>query len=255
MQSNLIRLGDMFETAERCIIANPINPPILRATTAQAQLTASISALRLAAESQLTGGGNSASGVSARKVIASDLRKTLKQLVSVARSLEPEYPGISEEFRMPRSRTNAVLIASINSMIAAVADYQAAFTDSGITPAYLTIVSARVADFQEATGKKQDGGNTQVHSTAALRQIARDGLRAARTLDACMRVHYRDNPAVLAEWTHARHIERAPRHADDATPPPGDGSGSGDPGSGTVATLGTPSPSSATPSSSETATA
>lgn len=223
MNSDLIRLGDMLESAERCITSNPITPPIARATAAQAQLTASISALRAAAESQISGGDESAASVDTRIFIASELHKAMKEMGKVARSLKPEFPGIFEKFRMPRKRSNAVLIASVNSMIAAIADYQAAFTDSGITPAYLTAVTNLVADFQEATSDKHDGGNTQVHSTAALNQIARDGLRAATTLDACMRVHFRDNPAVLAEWTHARHIKRAPNR--QSTTPPPDGTG------------------------------
>lgn len=224
MNSDLIRLGDMFESAERCIIANPITPPIARATAAQAQLTASISALRAAAASQLTGGDESAASVDGRNFFARELRKAMKEMGKVARSLKSEFPGIYEKFRMPRSRSNAILIASVNSMISAIADYQAAFTDSGITPAYLTAVTNLVTDFQAATDNKHDGGNTQVHSTAALNQIARDGLRAATTLDACMRVHFRDNPAVLAEWVHARHIKRAPMR--QSTTPPPDGTGS-----------------------------
>lgn len=223
MNANLIRIGDMFESAERCIIANPITPPMPRATAAQAQLTASISALRAAAESQFTGDDESAASVDARNFILSELRKAMKEMGKVARSLEPEFPGIFEKFRQPRNRSNAVLIASVKSMVAAIADYQTGFTDSGITPAYVTTVTDLVADFQAATGSKHDGGNTQVHSTAALKQIARDGLRAATTLDACMRVHFRDNPAVLAEWIHARHIKRAPKRQSTTTPPDGTG--------------------------------
>lgn len=228
MNANLIRLGDMFENAERCIIANPITPPIARATAAQAQLTASISALRAAAESQLTGNDEAAASVDARIYLISELRKAMKEMGNVARSLEPEFPGISEKFRLPSKRSNTIILASVNSMIAAIADYQSAFTDSGITPAYVTNVTDLVADFQAATGSKHDGGNTQVNSTAALKQIARDGLRAAITLDACMRVHFRNDPAILAEWTHARHIKRAPNRQDTTTPPP-DGTGSESP--------------------------
>jgi hypothetical protein len=43
-------------------------------------------------------------------------------------------------------------------------------------------------------------------------------MNAVRELDAIVRNTFRDDPATLAEWTSARHIERAPRHAAPQTP-------------------------------------
>jgi len=42
----------------------------------------------------------------------------------------------------------------------------------------------------------------------------------ARKMDAIVRNFYRDNAAVLAEWTTARHVERGPKRKTSAPEPP-----------------------------------
>lgn len=62
----------------------------------------------------------------------------------------------------------------------------------------------------------------QTAATAALAAALRRERDAVRELDAIIRNVFRDDPATLAAWKSASHIERAPRRTKTQTtaPPP-----------------------------------
>ena len=56
---------------------------------------------------------------------------------------------------------------------------------------------------------------------AGINESLDEGTSILRKLDPIMRNKYADDPATLAEWTSASHIERAPKHkATEPTQPP-----------------------------------
>jgi hypothetical protein len=237
MNAYTIRILDMLKRIVRFLLDHPITPAIPRATAAQAEVVTIITALEAAAQGQTTGSGESEGGVDIREITANDLRVYLKNVNRTGRSLESVHPGISPTFRLPKSGSYPALIAAAQAIIAKATELQADFVDSGLPATFVTELGALLTVFENATGLKHEGGITQVLNTAALNGKASLGVIAATKLDACVRNHYRNQPEMIAAWTHARHIERAPSGSDDdTTPPPDSGSGTGT-GSGTSTTV------------------
>jgi hypothetical protein len=225
MNANTTRKQDMLKRVKRFILENTITPEIPRLTAAATEVSNVITALETAAQNQVAGSGQSQGGVDLRAIKARELREYLKNVNRTARVLEKDHPGISPTFRLPASGSYPALIASAQAIIAAATPLQAAFVDAGLPGTFLTELQALLTAFQNATNQKHDGGITQVLGTAALNARANLGVQAARECDACLRNHFRNNPEMLAAWTHARRIEKAPHRSDEGTTQPVSSSG------------------------------
>jgi hypothetical protein len=114
---------------------------------------------------------------------------------------------------LPKSGSYPALIARARAIIETATPIQASFIDAGLPATFITELQALLAAFENATMQKYDGRITQVLNTAALKARVNLGVNAATILDACARNHFRNNPEMLAAWSHARHIERSSRRS------------------------------------------
>ena len=217
MTADTTRTLDMLKRVNRFIVEHPTTPAIPRLTAEHTEVANIITALETAAQKQVAGSGQSESGVDLRITTARDLREYLKNVNRTARILEADHPGIRPTFRLPASGSFPALIARAQAIIAAATPIQASFVDTGLPATFLTEVRALLTAFENATGKKYDGSIAQVTGTAALKAKASLGVKAATALDACVRNHFRNNPEIIAAWTHARRIEKAPRRSNEQT--------------------------------------
>jgi hypothetical protein len=76
---------------------------------------------------------------------------------------------------------------------------------------FITELTADVVDFEEAIAQRDGSVDDHVSSGAAIDDTVDRIMETVRKLDGPMKNKYADNPAVLAEWLAASHIERAPR--------------------------------------------
>ena len=227
---------DMLKCISRFILDNPITPAIPRATAATAEVNSTITALETAAQLQVGGFGEAEGGVDLRKTTSRDLRAFLADVNRTARTLEPEHPGISPTFRLPRSGSYPALVATAQNIIEAATPLSEDFVEAGMETTFLTDLGALLTAFQNATGRKNGGKINRALGTATLKVKARLGVLAAKRLDACVRNHFRGQPEMIAAWKVARKIARAPvRTPGDEPPSEGGGSGTGGSGSGTLA--------------------
>ena len=220
---------DMFERVSSFEDDYPIVPANARATALFLAVNAVITDLGAGQSSLEMGKGTRRGGVNVRKELATDLRATLKEIGRTARSLNREaHPGIAEQFRLPASRGYAALLGAAQSAITVATPIAAAFVAQAMPEDFLDELEDLTTAFAAATGQKNDGFLTQVGGTAAMFVRAKDGMAAARELDAIVRNAFRGNATTLAIWTSARRVERAPRAVESATPPatPPPGSGS-----------------------------
>jgi hypothetical protein len=207
----------------------PIAPANARATVLFATVDAVIADIDAALANQAQGLGGRHGGVSVRKETALALRFAMKEIGRTARSLNrATYPGIAEQFALPRLGGYGALLAKAQAMITVATPIKQAFIDQAMPAEFLDDLEDLVAAFASATGQKNDGLLMSVGGTAAHYLRATAGVVAARELDAIVRNHFRNNPTVLAIWTSARRIERAPVRAESGaeTPPAVPGSGS-----------------------------
>ena len=73
---------------------------------------------------------------------------------------------------------------------------------------------------EEAITRKAQGAGSQVAATAAIDAQIERGMDAVRQLDAVMRNTFTTNPAALAAWVSASHVERPPRRRTQPSPTP-----------------------------------
>lgn len=75
----------------------------------------------------------------------------------------------------------------------------------------------RVAD---SFTSKEQGREMHVEATAAIDKLIEGGMTAVRELDPIVRNIFANEPAKLAAWLSASHVERAPRRKTQAQHPP-----------------------------------
>ena len=220
MNAIVTRKYEMLQSVSRFDDDYPMTPPNARATALFATVDTVVAEIAAAVANQTQGLGGRRGGVAMRKEIALALRYEMTEIGRTARSLNrATYPGIAEQFRLPKSKGYGALLATAQAMIAVATPIKQAFIDQAMPAEFLEDLEELVEAFALATGQKNDGSLMSVGGTVAHFLRAAAGVAAARELDAIVRNHFRNNPTVLAIWTSARRIERAPVRESGAPEP------------------------------------
>jgi hypothetical protein len=235
MNLHITRVSDMFERVDRFLAERAIIPAIAKITAAHALIVTILTALRAAGLNQTSGLGDFTGGVDTRESLQKDLRDFLRYVNRTGRMLDQQHPGIAGIFRLPRSASNAQLLAAATAIEAKATELEPEFVACGLPASFLTELADLIDAFHDATALKHDGRILRGGSTADLKAKASAGIAVARELDICVRNHFRGNVEALAAWTIARHIQRGPRRPEETPPPP---TGSGGSGTTTTATIG-----------------
>jgi hypothetical protein len=238
MNLNITRVADMFERVDRFLVERAIMPAIARITAAHALLLTILTALRAAGQNQTSGLGQFSGGVETRQSVRADLLDFLRYVNATGRMLDQQHPGIGGVFRLPRSGSNAQLLAAAAAIEANATEHEADFVACGLPASFLTELADLIDAFRDATDLKHDGRILRGGSTADLKAKASEGIATAKELDVCVRNHFRNDPEALGAWAVARHIERQPRRTAETTPPPEPPSGGEGSGSNTTAAIG-----------------
>ena len=162
-----------------------------------------------------------------RDTLRGELRDLLRYVNRTGRLLDAQHPGIGGIFRLPRSGSDAQLLAAAMAIEAKATDLEEDFVACGLPASFLTELAGLIDAFRDATELKHEGRIRQGGSTADLKEKASAGIAAAKELDTCVRNHFRGNAEALAAWTVARRIERPARKTPAETTPPSGGEGTG----------------------------
>jgi hypothetical protein len=130
-------------------------------------------------------------------------------------------PGIEEKFRSPGRLSDQELLTLARATATDALTFKEEFIKRGFPPDFLEDFNEDRERFEEAMSRQTQGGSVQVSSTAAVEDLAAEGMETLRELDPIMRNLFEDDPAALAAWLTARRIERAPRRKkrEDEEPP------------------------------------
>jgi hypothetical protein len=218
------RKRNILEACERIEYYNQANPQLktelpyaFELFTANQGLISRLNAAGIASVSATSAGmSGTRSKVARSREIHADLRLVRK----TAKQIEKKVAGFQNTFILPHGRLSyQQLIEYAESFIADAAAYQAEFAKRGLTEQFFTDLAADVAEFKEAAQQQQDGRRTSVGATADTEAILEDALETRRELKTILENHYRNDPAKLAEWLTASHIERKKSGAANNHPP------------------------------------
>jgi len=167
---------------------------------------------------QVAGKGEEKAGTASRAAVRLALHNELASITATAHSIALTQPGFDKNFLLPASGSDKALLASANAFVAEGTPLLATFVASEMPADTFTVTQALIDQFK-ATGAGQDGGLTkQVGATAAMKDNRHKGVLMLETLKGIVPNKYKNNPAILAEWHTASHVER-PSHHKKTTPP------------------------------------
>jgi hypothetical protein len=176
------------------------------------------------------GGGNTAREGTEQKALArEDLLELLMMIRRTSRSMDAEHPGVHARFRIPPHLSAAELLGVAEHFATEAAPLKTTFIAYGLPETFLEDLDELIADVREALTDQATGNRTRVTATAGISETLDTAFIAIRRVDPIVRNVFRDQPAKLAAWASARHLERAPRRK---KPPRGGGSEGGTPPAG-----------------------
>lgn len=153
-----------------------------------------------------------------KDVAIAEVREDLRAINRTARALAVDDSGIGELFRMPYGGNEQNLLAAARSFLTNAAPLQRQFVEYGLPDDFLEDLQADIANFERAVSGKSAASGEKVSATASIGSAVKNGLEGLRRLRAIVPNKYRDNPAKLAAWTSAGHVER-PAKKKPQTPP------------------------------------
>jgi hypothetical protein len=159
------------------------------------------------------------SSTDAKRELKASIRSQLKTIRNTAVSLESEQPGISRLFRMPVGSGDEVLINTGQAYIEAATPLKALFMSREMPATFLDDLAASITQLEEKMSQSNQHRANRTAATASLKSALARVLELRRELDPIVRNKFRSDPATLAAWESASHLERAPKKATPAKAP------------------------------------
>lgn len=184
---------------------------------------AAVEDLTRAAASQSSGVGSAQHATASRSVARAGLHEDLQAITQTARAMALDDPGLENKFRMPRSGSDSSLLTAARAFALDAVPLKADFIKHELPVTFLADLQTAINDFEHAVGSQNANRETHVSATVSIDSTIERGMNAVRRLDAIVRNKFRDDPATLAAWESARHVERATRtvrHSKDEGPTP-----------------------------------
>jgi hypothetical protein len=192
-------------------------PPAALGGQLFARIKAAVAKLAISLAQQVSGSTSAQQGTATKAVAREALRSDLERMRHTARAMAKTMPGIDTKFRIPRKASDQELIGTAQAFAADALPIKNNFIQFAMPPTFLDELNEHIEDFQEALSNQQTGVGTRVMATAAIDDELDAALDAKRQLDAIVRNTFRDDPARLAAWTSASHVERSPRRQQTST--------------------------------------
>jgi hypothetical protein len=158
-------------------------------------------------------------------------RGMMRDIAEIAKALSERGVdvGAREAFRMPRYGTYASLAQAANAFVELVEPRKALFIARGLAATFVEDLSALIVVLNSAGDNAGSERSRGVGGTTAFEAEANRGMAIVRELRAIMRVKFRANPGLLAEWKSLARVHSTGGGAEgEATvPPPSGGAGTG----------------------------
>lgn len=172
-----------------------------------------------AAAAQVSGGEAAKSGTDTKAVAFQWLHDDLMAIHESAVTLAQTTPGLDDKFRLPHNLTYGNVLPVARAFAADAAPLQAEFVACEMPADFLDQLNIAITAFAGATDTQSGGRGAKAGGTTGISSNLQTAFQAVRGLDAIVHNKYRNDPATLAEWAAARHVERTPRHAKPAPAP------------------------------------
>jgi hypothetical protein len=143
------------------------------------------------------------------------LRERLAVISDTAETIGLDYPEVKGVFKWSREgMSDQTLLATARALAASAAPLKARFVEYDLPPDFLEGLNASIEEFDQHILRQTATKGTSVAATASLEDALKRGDEEVERLDTSVRNKYRADPARMAAWESACHLEqRAPRTA------------------------------------------
>jgi hypothetical protein len=194
-------------------------PPTTFAGELFARLSGVISELEAHTTAQDSGRRSAQEGTTSKASARSEVREHLERISRTARAMALTVPGLEDKFRLPRKPKDQEILTTARTFSTDADPLKAEFIRRGMPATFLEDLEADITAFETSINQKIQGTEKHVTATAAIDDAMERGLNTVRELDPIMRNTFMNDPAKLAAWLSASHVERAPKRAKPPTQP------------------------------------
>jgi hypothetical protein len=128
-----------------------------------------------------------------------------------ALALEEVIPGVSGNFRLPRTNGDQALINGARAFVAAATPIKNEFTQREMPATFLEDLTEAIAKFESAVNEKNVNTEKRITATAAINASLERGAKLVRELDPIVNNKFRGNASTLAAWESASRVARPPK--------------------------------------------
>lgn len=140
----------------------------------------------------------------------------LDEFVLAAAIVEDDVEGTTAKFKNSYPRTDQKIIVRATSFYNDSADINAQMEDAGLRSGGRALLVTLRDEFQNAAAAHDTGEERHGEATGGMIDSFRRVMILSSRRDKRVRMKYRTNPAKIAAWEIASHLDRAPKRANDA---------------------------------------
>ncbi|HEX7999480.1 MAG TPA: hypothetical protein VF528_13925 [Pyrinomonadaceae bacterium] len=162
-------------------------------------------------EEQMSADAAVRASATARRVARLSVLQQMRAIRDTAKAMEAEIPGVSDKFRVPTKNGSEALINAARAFVTTATPLKAEFVQREMPDTFLEDLTAAINEFESANNSFNLSMGRRVGATAGLKNAFVRSTRLKRELNPMVLNKYRDDPASLAEWKSAIHVEAAPK--------------------------------------------
>jgi hypothetical protein len=178
-----------------------------------ASLDAVLREIETNAEAKESHTSTAAQGTANRRTAREALRRSLEALNRTARAMAFDTPGLDKLFRLPRGSSDQSLLITSRAFLTNAEPLKTEFIRNEHPATFHEDLRALISNFEQSITSQNQSRGARVSATKGVKDAVSRGVALVRQLDAIVRNKFAADPASLAEWTSAAHVERAPRRA------------------------------------------
>lgn len=116
--------------------------------------------------------------------------------------------GLAGLFHMPRHESDQALLNTARAFVTDAAPFQAQFVSLNLAPTFIADLTTDIGAFETALKATGSGTGKKAGTTTSLRTTIRNAGIALHVLSTIVPNTYKNDPAKLAEWVVASHVEK-----------------------------------------------
>lgn len=136
-----------------------------------------------------------------------EIHTEARDLANLARVASAAAVGVDARLRLPRQGANEpAFVSGMRQVIAAAESNRELLLAHGMEPEMLAAMSGLVDLFEAAQKRWNKGRDDHIAASTQLKELAREGRKLLRHLDALERRRLRGQPDLIATWDAARNV-------------------------------------------------